>query len=141
GVWGFSSTDELTKPSLENTLRKAIELARAGSGNHKKIKLGHYPSYIAEHVTPFRIDPFDIPRQTKMDYLLEIDMEARKVKRLDGVTSRFSCIREKKYFTNSEGSSIHQTFIYTGAGVVCTAIKNDDVQVRSYPNQFGCHMG
>ncbi|MCS6911582.1 MAG: hypothetical protein NZM11_13585, partial [Anaerolineales bacterium] len=42
--------------------------------------------------------------------------------------------REHKTFASTEGADIEQTIYEAGGGIIATAISDDDVQRRSYPN-------
>jgi TldD protein len=46
-------------------------------------------------------------------------------------------IKQKQIFANTEGSIIKQQFIKTGSGISVIAINDDDMQIRSYPSNFG----
>ncbi len=48
--------------------------------------------------------------------------------------------REQKTFASSEGAFIEQDLYETGASVVATAVGEDEVQNRSYPNSVGRHQ-
>jgi TldD protein len=49
--------------------------------------------------------------------------------------------REQKTFASSEGAFIEQDLYETGVSMVATAVAEDEVQVRSYPNSIGRHQG
>src|SRR5205823_4407139 len=51
------------------------------------------------------------------------------------------CQRIDKTFANTEGSFIEQRVVETGGGVEALAVRDDEVQKRSYPNSFGRHQG
>jgi len=86
--------------------------------------------------TPYKIDPFKISYGEKINLLLEADKLMRKQKPVKVSQAFFRCFREEKTFASSEGSWIEQEILATGAGIEATAIGNNDVQNRSYPNSF-----
>lgn len=139
GAWGFAASNEVTQKGLEETAKKAIEIARASAAvNKKKIKLvsaqvvknGHYQ-------TPYKIDPFKISYQDKVALLLKADRSMRREKKVKVSQAFFRCFREEKNFASTEGSLIDQEILATGAGIVATAVDKGKVQNRSYPQSMG----
>jgi TldD protein len=61
----------------------------------------------------------------------------RSVKGLKLATSSTQCWEDKKIFASTEGAYITQRILHTGAGIVATAVSDEDIQVRSYPTSFG----
>jgi len=87
--------------------------------------------------TPIVIDPFKVPVTEKLDLLFGIDEILRKDRRIKVAESTMGCAREHQWLATSEGTFIDQTLTRTGAGYAATAVKNGDVQKRSYPMSFG----
>jgi TldD protein len=59
--------------------------------------------------------------------------------RARGATVRHAnlgCLRERKFFANSEGADLEQTLYEAGAGITALAVDGDDVQRRSYPSPY-----
>src|SRR5204862_962268 len=44
----------------------------------------------------------------------------------------------RKTFSNSEGALLEQTIYEAGGGIGATAVNGNEIQVRSYPDAFGC---
>src|SRR5579859_3824860 len=81
GCWGFAATDELTPDGLEAAAALAVEIARASALARKHdIELAPEDSYIAEWVSPCRVDPFSIPVDQNLATLLQIDQALRREK-------------------------------------------------------------
>jgi TldD protein len=49
-------------------------------------------------------------------------------------------LRSRSWFVSSEGSRIQQTVIQTGAGIEAIAVRDGEVQIRSYPGSFRGHF-
>ena len=61
GCWGFAATDDLTPDGLEAAAELAVEIARASSIAKKHdVELAPEDRYIANWVSPCRVDPFSI---------------------------------------------------------------------------------
>src|SRR5882762_10081554 len=62
GCWGFAATDDLTSEGLEAAAALAVEIARASAVARKHdVMLAPEDRYVADWVSPCRIDPFSIP--------------------------------------------------------------------------------
>jgi TldD protein len=138
GAWGFSSSKDLTREEIERVTRTALAIARASAlVPGEKIDLGPPVASQGTYQTPVEIDPFTISLEEKLGVLLAADQAMAQV---DGVRVRqgnLVFIREKKWFTNSEGAFTKQTVIETGGGIVATAVGQGEVQRRSFPTSNG----
>src|SRR5438270_67634 len=58
-AWGFASTDELTRESVEATAGRAVEIARASSRvQQHPIRLAPEKAVTADWTSQYKIDPF-----------------------------------------------------------------------------------
>jgi TldD protein len=138
GAWGFASSDELTKESIEQTAGAAVETALASSRlKESDLALAPESSHVAKWSTPFEIDPFTVPLSRKLSHLLEVDEALRKTKGLTIAECSMGFVREKQLFASTEGSLIEQDLVHSGAGMVATAVGGGDVQRRSFPSSEG----
>ncbi len=138
GAWGFASSSKLDRRELEETTDLAIKIARTSSlVRGEKVILS--PIEVVEDVykTKFVKDPFEVSLDEKVRLLLEADRIMRKYEEIKVSEGSLDFFREKKAFASTEGSYIEQERIESGGGIVATAVKDDEVQVRSYPGNFG----
>ena len=137
-AWGFASTDDLSRESVEATAARAVEIARASSRvQQHPIELAPEKATVAEWSTPCKIDPFTTSVEQNLALLMACDKELRSV---DGVTlaeAQMSLRRCEQWFYSSEGSDIHQIRYITGVGYDAFAFAGTEIQKRSYPNSFG----
>ncbi len=138
GAWGFASSRELSAAEVDRVTDLALTIAKASAlVGGQPVDLGPAVTSRGEYVTPIRVDPFTISTSDKVALLMEADHNMARVK---GVTVRqghLVFIREVKQFANSEGAQTKQTIYEAGGGIVATAIDDDEVQRRSYPNSGG----
>jgi TldD protein len=138
GAWGFASSADLNRRSVEATAAQAVDIAKASAKvKQRDVRLAPEKAVTAEWATPYKIDPFPISIEQNLDLLRRIDAELRAV---DGVTlaeTNLNFRREEQWFCSSEGADIHQTKHTTGAGYVAYAFAGTEIQKRSYPNSFG----
>lgn len=142
GAWGFSSSSVIAPDEVAAIMRQAIRIAEASARvKGRPVELGPPVTHVDTYVTPFEIDPFEVPLKDKVHVLIAA---TRSMQAVDGIVvaqASMGCIREHKWFANSEGAFIEQTIIETGGGMECTSSGDGDIQKRSYPNSFGRHQG
>ncbi|MBI2885613.1 MAG: TldD/PmbA family protein [Chloroflexi bacterium] len=142
GAWGFASSAVLSGPELDRVAAQAVQIARASAlVQRKRVDLGAPYRIEATYHTPVRLDPFRVPLDRKLSLLLTATEAMQRVKGIVVAQASVESIREEKTFASSEGSYIQQEIIETGCGIEATAVGEDDVQNRSYPNSVGRHQG
>jgi TldD protein len=138
GAWGFCASAEVSAAEADRCAAVAVEIARASKKvREKPTSLSTLPAAVGSWETPHKTDPFLTPLSRKVDLLLEADKAMRSVKGLKLATSSMQCWEDKKIFASTEGAYITQRILHTGAGIVGTAVSDEDIQVRSYPTSFG----
>lgn len=142
GAWGFAASREITVEEIDRVTALALRIAAASATVHgDAVTLGAAVRSRGSYRTPIQIDPFSISAEEKLDLLLKADHEMSRVKGVSIRQSNLVFIREKKFFANSEGAQTEQTIYESGGGIVATAISDDEVQRRSYPNSGGRGQG
>ena len=139
GAWGFSSSYRVDRGEVKGTAEMAVKIARA-SAKVKKKDVGLVPAQVTrdKYRTPFKVDPFEVPLDRKLELLLGCDKTMREQSDLIKVsTGQMVSHKENKAFASSEGSYIEQNTLWCGAGISATAVGNGEVQIRSYPGSFG----
>jgi TldD protein len=138
GAWGFSSSSLLEPEEAERIAREAAEIAAAsGSATRERVRLDDTPPGRGTYATPFVEDPFSVSLDEKLRMLLEADAE---MSRVPGVSVREGTIewaRERKTFASTEGAHTEQELVESGCGIEATAVDDNEVQQRSYPQGSG----
>ena len=138
GAWGFVSSNNLTPEGIDAAAAKAVAIAKASSQVSKEpVRLSKEPAHKTRWQTPFDVDPFKVPLETKIELLLKVDEVLRSKPEIAIASGTLWAIRERQWFATSEGSFIDQELLRTGGGYTATAIGNGDTQVRSYPASHG----
>ena len=138
GCWGFAATDDLSADGMETAAALAVEIARASSIAKKQdVTLAPVDRYVADWVSPCRIDPFSIPVDQNLALLLAIDKELRRNSGVTLAEASMNFTRRRQIFASSIGSLIDQTRYLSGAGFVANSYSEHEIQKRSYPNSFG----
>ncbi|MGH9404709.1 MAG: TldD/PmbA family protein [Terriglobia bacterium] len=138
GSWGFASTQDLSRASVDATAAKAVEIAKASALCKKHdVRLAPEPAVTARWEAECKVDPFTVPVSTCLELLLKVDAELRKVPGITLAEASMDFRRIDQVFLSSEGSEIYQGKTQTGAGYVATSFNGSEIQRRSYPNSFG----
>ncbi len=138
GSWGFAASVDVTNNGIMKVARKAVDIARASAKvNKKPVQLNEAEKKKAKYSTPLKKDPFKAPLEEKMDILMLAErIIADQSSSIKVSCSFFRAMREEKLFMSTEGAEIHQRIIWCGGGLMGVAIKNGEVQRRSYPSSF-----
>ena len=136
--WGFASTNELTRDSITELVKKAIKIAKASSLVKKfDIELAEEPIYEDKVSTPIKKDPFNVELKEKIDILEESSKRAKSFSdKIKVATSHYVSRKDHTILHTTEGSKIDQTIIWCGGGVASTAIDSGEAQTRSLPASF-----
>src|SRR5205807_3566723 len=136
--WGFASTDDLSRDSVERIAAQALEIARASAKvKEQPIRLAPEAPVTIDWISPCKIDPFTTSVDQNLDLLMNVDHELLAVKGVTLAESSLHLGRYEQWFYSSEGSDIHQTRFITGAGFAAHSFQGTEIQKRSFPNSFG----
>ena len=142
GAWGFASSAYLEAAEVDQVTALAVQIAKASAlVKIQDVSLGPPVVHVATYCTLVEMEPFEVSLERKIELLLSADEAMRRAEGVKVAKGNMAFIREHKTFASSEGSFIEQEIIESGAGLEATAVSEDDVQKRSYPNSFGRHQG
>jgi TldD protein len=134
GAWGFACGNIFSEKEIEENIKLALVIARSsGSINKDKVFFPAYAAVHASYASSYEINPFAVSQDTKLHYLFytnEILLQSPKIK---FAQSNLDFYHNEKFFINTEGSEIEQSFIESGGFFEVVAGKGDKVQKRSYP--------
>jgi len=137
GGWGFSSTDRLSKDSILNSAKLALNIAESSSKRGGKRTIAEEPAYNDSYKTRYEKDPFEIPKKEKVDLLKESVIRMKEIKGIIKAIGRLHFRKIQKLFLNTDGSVIEQEILISGGGIEAYSAGEDGFQKRSYPNSFG----
>jgi len=123
GAWGFASSYLVTPEAVRRVTQQAIDIARANSAYQRKpIRLTAAPKVISSWRSSFTQDPFDVPADRKVEFLLKLNETALKAKGSSFVNSSLSFQNEQKFYASTDGSFIDQYIIRTLPSFTVTAV-------------------
>ncbi len=133
GAWGFASSRKVTAEEVRRVTRQAIEVARANAAFQRtRVALAPVARAAANWRSSFAKDPFDVPLEEKITFLLKLNEAALKVKGVNFVNSSLAFANEQKYFASTDGSRIEQYIIRSFPQFTMTAVDfaRGDFQTR-----------
>jgi TldD protein len=140
GSMGFASTQNVDE--LMETAQKAVRIAKASKKLQKEAIVFAPKEVVVDHYqTPVTIDPFKVPLEYKVDYLIKCERAMATSCELSKTTGSMTFQLQDKIFADTEGSYITQTLYESGAGIQAYASYDGDTQIRSYPNSFDGNHG
>lgn len=141
GAWGFASSSRIEKKEIEEIAELAFRIARASVGiKGEKVILDATAPIVDTYKSGFSLDPFKVSIEEKLGLLTKAESQMRGKKDIKVSKATMSIFKENKIFANTQGSFIEQEILHSGAGISATAVKNNEVQQRSYPNRFRGHF-
>ncbi|KAA3599295.1 MAG: TldD/PmbA family protein [Calditrichaeota bacterium] len=137
GAWGFASSNNLKVEEIQKTAKLAVQIAKASAMLKKQdVKLAKEPVHNERWQTPYLIDPFQVPMHEKLGLMHQIDDILRRDSQIKRTSVSMDFLMEHQWLATSEGTFIDQKLMRSGVGYSATAVGNNDMQIRSYPNSF-----
>ncbi|MCX7835576.1 MAG: TldD/PmbA family protein [bacterium] len=137
GAWGFACSPHLNAENIDKVAADAVRIAKASARlKNEDVRLAPEPIVDERWQTPIVEDPFLIPLEEKLGLLFQLDKILRKDARIASSESSMSFKSEHQWMATSEGSFIDQLLIRSGVGYSVTAVGNQEIQTRSFPNSF-----
>jgi TldD protein len=141
GYWGFAATARPEPAEVERTAALAVAIARAAARlPMEPVRLAEVEPVTARWETPLTEDPFTVPLQEKVGFLMDASAAMRRVPGLAFAEATIDLFRRSTSFVSSEGAEIEQTIVHSGGGIEATAITDGEMQKRSFPNSFRGHL-
>ncbi len=112
GTWGFAASPLMTPKEAERVTREAFDIAKANSAvQTKPVRLADAKAVTGNWKGDFRIDPFDVPADEKIEFLMNLNEAALSVKGVSFVNSSMAWVNEQKFLATSDGTRVEQYLI------------------------------
>ncbi len=134
GAWGFAATNRVEPAAARAASEEAVAIARANAALvSRKVVLAHADKVVTSWTSAFKRDPFDVPLDTKITFLMKLNEAALAVAGVSFVSSQVLFVDEQKYFVSTEGSRITQRLVRTYPQFSTTAANRatGDFQTRA----------
>jgi TldD protein len=114
GTWGFAATNLVDPAAARAAADQAVAIARTNAVlTTRKVVLADADRVVTTWANPIKRDPFDVPLETKIAFLMKLNEAALAVTGVTFVSSQILFVDEQKYFASSEGSRITQRLVRT----------------------------
>ena len=114
GAWGFAATNRVAAGAARAAAEQAVAIAKANAIlATRKVVLAEADKVVASWHNPVTRDPFEVPLDTKIQFLMKLNEAAMGVPGVSFVSSQILFVDEQKYFASSEGSRITQRLVRT----------------------------
>jgi TldD protein len=91
GAWGFAASGNVTPEEVQRITRQAVEVAQANSAYQRKpVQLVSTPMVLTSWKSSFEKDPFEVPVEDKVGFLLKLNEVAMATKGVSFVNSSLS---------------------------------------------------
>jgi TldD protein len=139
GAWGFAGSIDINKEEIIKTVEKAVSIAKASAMlKNKEATLVREETREDQYSSSFQKDPFKVPVEEKLDVLVQAGRILKEQSPLiKAAYAYYRGFRENKLFMSTEGAKISQQITWCGGGLSAIAVKNGEMQTRSYPASFG----
>lgn len=134
GTWGFAASPLLMPEEVLRVTREAVAIARANSlFQTTPVKLAPAPKVSGNWKSSFERDPFEVPIDDKIQFLMKLNEAALAVKGVSFVNSSMAWVNEQKFLATSDGSRTEQYLIRGLPNFSVTAIDrtSGDFQTRN----------
>jgi TldD protein len=132
GTWGFAASPLMTAEEVKRVTGEAIEIAKANSAfQTERIRLAPAPKASGNWKSSFKRDPFDVPVDEKIEFLLKLNEAALATKGVNFVNSSMAWVNEQKYLATSDGTRVEQYLIRGLPSFTVTAVGAGDFQTRN----------
>ena len=133
GVWGFSSSPNVTPDEIKRIVGVATEVAKASAMSKKfDVRLAPVKAYDTFWQTPIKVDPWSVPLNERIALLVDATTRMQKHPDVMFANAAVNFNYEWKFLATSEGSFIEQVFYYTACSMSATARKDGKVKTRTY---------
>src|SRR6185503_10250989 len=136
--WGFAASSDTSEASIRKAAKRALDVAAASNvASTQEVVLSEIEPHVAKWESEYRIDPWSVPIEKKLEHLMSATEPMRGDPRIHQVSGEISCYRQEKLFASTAGSFLEQTTTQMGGGIEAVAIEGDEFQRRTYLNPFG----
>jgi TldD protein len=114
GAWGFAATNRVEPAAARTAAEQAVAIARANAAlATRKVTLANAEKVVTTWTSAFKRDPFEVPLDTKIAFLMKLNETALAVPGVSFVSSQLLFVDEQKYLASTEGSRITQRLVRT----------------------------
>ncbi|HET6964403.1 MAG TPA: TldD/PmbA family protein [Acidimicrobiales bacterium] len=109
GTWGFAATTEISSAAAARAAREAVEVARVSAAlSTERVELAPEPVHVAEWISSFEVNPFDVPAAERAALLIEWTARMVADRRVDHADAALMAVQEDKFYADLSGTRTTQ---------------------------------
>ena len=133
GAWGFAASSILSLEEVPRVADLAVEIAKgSASVALEKVRLAQEPVYRDRVVTPYRINPFNVPLEKKTDLFLNVMDTLHRQEGIARSSVSLWARRDRKLFVSTEGSHLEFDLLAGQGECAATALYEGRFASRSF---------
>jgi TldD protein len=123
GVWGFASHGDLTPDRAAATAERAVAVARTlAPVAIERVERADEPVHVAEWISAYDVDPFDVPTRDKVELLTEWSQRLLASDGVDHVQAGVAQVRENKFYADLTGTRTTQQRVRIAPAFTATSV-------------------
>ncbi|HET9078778.1 MAG TPA: TldD/PmbA family protein [Acidimicrobiales bacterium] len=123
GTWGFAATTDLSAEAAARTARDALEVARVSAAiNTERVELAAEPAHVGTWVSPYDVNPFDVPASERAAQLIEWTNRLTADPRVSHADAGVMAVQENKFYADLAGTRTVQQRVRVHPEVTAVAI-------------------
>jgi TldD protein len=123
GVWGFASHGDLGTDRAAATAQRAVAVARTlAPVAVERVERADEPVHVAEWVSAYDVDPFDVPTREKVGLLAEWSARLLAADGVDHADAGVEQVRECKFYADLAGTRTVQQRVRIAPSFTATAV-------------------
>ena len=132
GCWGFASCTGLSAAGIDTAVSRAVAVARAGGvAAAGEVRLSRQPPQEGHFESPCLQDPFDVPREEKIDLLTRASENLHSPREVSVSYASLWFEKRHRVYGNTQGTLVSSEMVFSQPLLHATAVHRDDAQSRS----------
>ena len=132
GAWGFAASSIVTVEEIRRVTGMAADIAVANAVYQRKpVVMAPVSKATATWKSAFDKDPFDVPLDEKIQFLLQLNDVAMRTAGVSFINSWMYWVNEQRFLATSDGSRIEQYVIRGQPGFNVTAVSRETGDFQS----------
>ncbi len=121
---GFASTNDFSSRSIEETVEKAVKIAKSMKMSGSKVEFAERSVYKDKVISSYKVDPFDIDSSEKIKIVMEANRVGRSVKGVVNVVTFLGSELDKRIVVTNLGDEVEVVVRLIGLGNLSVASHN-----------------
>lgn len=128
GSWGFSSTNNLTKASVKESVKDALRVAKSSRSLAMASKLAEVRPSKGSFISPVKVKPEDVSQEELIDLTISANKASIVSDAIKSAITHLGMYEDERFFVSSEGSDIRVKVTMTGLSHLSVAVDRGNME-------------